>query len=117
MYTDMHKILFCSFAIELYKWIAKLGDDQGRWRLDGLLVWTLKLVWKLEASEDKIVCDVDHWLDHIIGGFVIDFLVDTSVSYSEAECHFFKGSRGKCLKSLNTWIKMLLCEKRIMQLP
>ena len=31
-----------------------------------------------------------------------EFAVDTSVSYSEAEHHFFKGSWGKYLKSLNT---------------
>jgi len=46
-----------------------------------------------------------------------EFTVDTSVSYSKEECHFFKGLRGKYLKSLNTWIKMLLCEKWVMQLP
>ena len=40
-----------------------------------------------------------------------EFAVDTSVSYSEAERRFFKGPRGKYLKSLNTWIKMLLCKK------
>ena len=46
-----------------------------------------------------------------------EFAVDTSVSYSEAEQHFFKGPQGKYLRSLNTWIKMLLCEKRVMPLP
>lgn len=45
------------------------------------------------------------------------FTIDTSVSYSEAECHFFKGPRGKYLKLLNTWVKMLLCEEWVMQLP
>ena len=71
----------------------------------------------MEASEDKIEHVVDHWLDGIIGGFVTEFAVDTSVSYNKAECCFFKGSRGKYLKLLNTWIKILLCEKRVMQLP
>jgi len=46
-----------------------------------------------------------------------EFTVDTSVSYNEAKCRFFKGPPGKYLKSLNTWIKMPLCEKRVMQLP
>ena len=72
---------------------------------------------RLEASEDNIACTVDHWLDRIIGGFIIEFAVDTSVSYSEAEHRFLKGPRGKYIKSLNTWIKMILCEKRVMQLP
>ena len=80
----------------------KLEDRQGRWKLDGPIVWTPELVRRLEASEDKITCLVDHWLNQIIGGFIIEFVVDTSVSYSEAERRFLKGPRGKYVKSLNT---------------
>jgi len=67
---------------------VKLENSQGRWRLDGLIVSTPKLVQKLEASEDNITCDVDHWFNHIIGGFVIEFMVVISVSYSEEEQFF-----------------------------
>ena len=95
----------------------KLADSQGRWKLDGPIVWTLELVRRLEASEDKIASTVNHWLNSIIGGFVTEFMVDTSANYSEVEQCFFKGLQGKYVKSLNTWIKMLLCEKRVMQSP
>ncbi len=117
MYTKIHEIFFASFPTELYKWIMKLADSQGRWKLGSPIVWTPELVRRLEESEEKIVRAVDHWLDHIIGGFITEFAVDTSISYSEVEQHFLKGPRGKYVKSLNTWIKMLLCEKRVMQLP
>ena len=70
----------------------------------------------MEASEDRITHAVDHWLDQIIGGFITKFILDTSVSYNEAKLCFLKGPRGKYVKSLNTWIKMLLCEKRFMQI-
>jgi len=53
-------------------------------------VWTLELVQRLEASEDKIVHNIDHLLDRVIGGFVTEFIVDTLVSYSEEEQLFFK---------------------------
>ena len=66
---------------------------------------------RLEASEDKIVRAVDHWLDQIIGGFITEFTIDTTVSYSEAERCFLQGPRGKYIKSLNASIKMMLCEK------
>ena len=72
---------------------------------------------RLEAFEDKITRVVDHWISPIIGGFVTEFAVDTLVSYNKVKRRFFKGLRGKYLKSLNTWIKMLLCEKKVMQLP
>ena len=101
----------------MYEWIPKLTDSQGRCNLNNPIVWTPELVCRLEASEDKIVRVVDHWLDRIIGGFITEFAVDTLVSYSEVERRFLKGPQGKYVKSLNTWIKMLLCEKRVMQLP
>ena len=79
-------------------------------------MWAPKFVCRLEASKDKIVCVVDHWLDQIIGVFITKFAVDTSMSYNEAERNFLKGPRGEYVKSLNTWIKMLLCEKWAMQI-
>ena len=90
LYTKIHEIFFCTFLIEPYEWNTKLADDQGRWRLDSPIVWILELVWRLEAYDDNIMRAVDHWLDRVKGGFVIEFAVDTSVTYSEEECHFFK---------------------------
>ena len=49
MYTKIHETFFCFLPFELYEWIAKLVDDQGRWRLDGPIVWTSELVRRLEA--------------------------------------------------------------------
>ena len=115
LYTEIHEIFFASFPSELYEQTAKLADGQGRCRLDKPIVWTPKLVHRLEASEDNIVQVVDHWLDRIIGGFNIEFVVDTTVSYSDVERRFLKGPQGKYIKPLNTWIKMLLCEKWFMQ--
>ena len=69
---------------------------------------------RLEASEDKIACVVDHWRDKNIGGFITEFAVDTSVSYSEEEWRFLKGLQGKYVKYFNTWIKILLHEKWVM---
>ena len=82
---EIHEIFFASFPTKLYEWIVKLADSQGRWKLDGPIVWTPDLVQRLEASEDKIVHVVDHQLNRIIGGFVTEFAVDTSVIYSKAE--------------------------------
>ena len=77
---------------------------------------TTELVHRLEASKDKIVCAVDHCLDQIIGGFITKFAVDASVSYSEVERCFLKGLGGKYVKSLKTYIKMLLCGNQVMQI-
>jgi len=65
--------------------IVKLANIQGRCRLDKPILWTPELVRKLEASRDKIVRVVYYWLNQIIGGFITEFAIDTSVSYKEAE--------------------------------
>ena len=114
LYIEIHEIFFASFPTELYEWNTKLADSQGRCKLDRAIVWTPELVHRLEVSEDKIATAVVHWLDQIIGGSITNFVVDTLVSYNEAEQHFLKGPQGKYVKSLNTWIKMLLCEKQVM---
>ena len=85
LYTEIQEILFASFPSELYKWMAKLADSQGRCRLDKPIMWTPELVHKLEASEDKIERAVYHWLDRIIGGFITEFVVDMTISYSETK--------------------------------
>lgn len=54
MYIEIHDIFFASFMSELYEWIAKLADSEGRCRLDKQIMWTPELARRLEASEDKI---------------------------------------------------------------
>lgn len=49
LYMEIHKIFFASFPSELYEWIAKLPDSQGRCRLNKPIVWTLEIVHRLEA--------------------------------------------------------------------
>ena len=63
----------------------KLADSQGRCKLDKPIMWTLKFECRLEESEDKIMHAIDPWLNRIIGGFIIEFMGDTIVSYNEAE--------------------------------
>lgn len=111
---EIYKIFFATFSLELYDWIARLANSQGRYKLDQLIVWTPELVRRLEALEDKIMRVVGHWLDQTIGGCITEFVIDTTMNYSEAERRFLKGSQGRYVKSLNTYIKMLLCEKRVM---
>lgn len=85
VYIDIHEIFFATFLIEFYECIMWLADNEGRCRLDQHIVWTLELVRRLEATEDQIACVVDHWLDWVIGVFITEFVIDKTMSYSEAE--------------------------------
>ena len=56
------------------------------------------------------------WVDRILQRYITEFVVDTITSYSKVERNFFQGPRSRYLLSLKTWIKMLICEKGIMQM-
>ena len=46
-------------------------------------MWTLELVRHLEDSENNIVRAVDYWIGSILGSFITEFAIDTSVIYSK----------------------------------
>jgi hypothetical protein len=76
--------------------------------------WTPELVRQLNYVSNPTTRAVDFWLDSILGGYITEFAVDCTQSYSVAERDFFKGPRGRFMKSLGMWIKMLLCDKCVM---
>ena len=69
------------------------------------------MIQQLEKLNYKITRIVNYWTGNILSTFFTEFVVDTFVSYTEGERRFFKGPQGTFLRSLNLWIKMLLCEK------
>ena len=106
LYTEVHEIFFSTFPIELYEWLTKLAKSQGSWKLNSPIVWTPKLVWILETFDNKIAWIIDHWLGRILGVFVTEFVVDTSVSYSEAEKN---ASKDYEVSMLGHWTLGLRC--------
>ena len=55
-------------------------------------------------------------MDSILEGYIIEFVVDTNKSFSEAEREFFSGPRGRFLLSLQLSIKQLVYEKGILKM-
>jgi hypothetical protein len=96
------------------KWLERLVENTGRYRDATSRNWTPELVRKLNSISNNTSPTVDFWLDSILGGYITEFVVDCTQSYSVAERDFFKGPRGRFLKSLGTWIKMLLREKQVL---
>jgi hypothetical protein len=63
---------------------------------------------QLQQVNNKIMRAIDFWLDNIVAGFIIEFVVDTAKSYTAAEKYFIKGPRGRYIRSLYTSINILL---------
>jgi hypothetical protein len=91
-------------------------DTNGRYQNVALRIWTSKLVRQLNYASNDTSQTIHFWLDNILGGYIIDFAVDYTQSYSVIERYVFKGPQGRLMKSLVTWIKMLLCDKCMMKM-
>jgi hypothetical protein len=114
VYTELHEIFFGEFPIILTEWLERLVENTGRYQNATPRNWTPELVRQLNYVSNNTSHAVDFWLDSILGGYITEFAVDCTQSYSVAERDFFKGPRGRFMKSLGTWIKMLLCDKCMM---
>ena len=78
--------------------------------------WRAQLIHELTSISNPISRAVYFWVDSILQGYITEFAVETITSYSEVERHFFQGPQRRYLLSINTWIKMLVYEKGILQL-
>jgi hypothetical protein len=102
--------------IILTKWLEILVEKIERYQTATLRIWTPKLVRKLNFVSNKTSHIVYFWLDNILGGYITEFAVDCTQSYSVTEMDLFKGTCGRFMKSLGTGIKVLLCDKCVMKM-
>ena len=107
----MHESFFATFPNELHAWLSRLAENATFSRRLRPTEWTPEAIQRLEQTNNPISRTVDYWMNSLLDGFVIEFVVDMLKAYSEADRYFFKGYRGKYLKSLSLCIKMPLCEK------
>ena len=91
IFTKVYEICFVNFARKLQEWLARLIEFQTCWKDDKAIQLLPKLVQRLEKIDNMISCMVDHWVDSMLGGFVIEFAFHPFLSYSEVERRFFKG--------------------------
>jgi hypothetical protein len=97
----------------LQEWLLRLKDNPTTNRFRQL-EWNPVEIVQLQQVNNKFMCAVDFWLDSIVVGFIIEFAVDTTKYYSEAEHDFLKGPRGRYIISLYTSIKILLYNNCVM---
>lgn len=76
------------FHIELYEWISRLTERHNGFKGDEPKHWTLELIQQLKNNNNIISRDVDFRVDNILEGFITKFIVDTTISYNEANENF-----------------------------
>jgi hypothetical protein len=73
-------------------------DNNGRYQNVASRIWTPELVRKRNYESNNTSHTVDLWLDNILGGYIIEFTVDCTQSYSVVEIYLFKGPQGRFMK-------------------
>jgi hypothetical protein len=68
---------------------------------------------ELQQVNNKFTHAVDFWLDNIVVGFITEFAVDITNSYTAEEQYFIKGPIGRYIRSLYTSIEILLYENGV----
>jgi hypothetical protein len=63
---------------------------------------------------NKFTRTVDFWLNNIVVGFISEFAVDTTKSYSAMEKEFIRGPQGRYIRSLYSSINIMLYNKGLM---
>jgi hypothetical protein len=116
VFTYLHEIFFVDFPNILEEWIQRLVEHNGRFLTVVPKNWIPELIRQVNTISNQVSHTIDFWLDSILGGYITEFSIECTQSYSVAEREFFKGPRGRYLKSLSTWIKMLLCDKGVVKM-
>ena len=114
VFCDVYEIFFGSIYIELHQWLSRLTERRTNFQELQFPVWTPARITILKRVNNEISCTVDFWTTRTLEAFVMEFAIDTSTSFSEAERQFFKGPRGKFLNSFSLRIKMVLAKKGIL---
>lgn len=88
--------------------MLKLKDSSGTWNINVKGEWTHEKIQQLNEISNPISREVDFWINNILKGYVTEFAITYSKSYSASEREFFSVPRGRYLRELTVWIKMAL---------
>ena len=100
----------------LHEWLSRLKTWHTNFQRREAVEWSAQLIHELTSVSNPISRAADFWVDSILQAYITKFVVEVITSYSEDERKNFQGPRRRYLLSINTWIKMLVYEKGILQL-
>jgi hypothetical protein len=74
------------------------------------------MIDRMKALDNKWTRAIDFWFSRVKEGYIIEFVVEYTDSFSEAERKFMEGPRRRLLEEIPLWIKMLFMEKGLMRM-
>jgi hypothetical protein len=91
VYTELRDFFFGKFPIILTEWLEILVDNTGRYRETTWRNWTTELIRRLDFVINNTSHTVDCWSDRILEGYITEFSLYCTHSYSVVERDFFNG--------------------------
>jgi hypothetical protein len=91
VFTILHDILFIDFSIVLLEWLQRLDENNGTFLTIILRSWNPELIHQVNTISNHISLAIDFWLDSVLGGYITDFSIYHTQSYSAAKRDLFKG--------------------------
>ena len=77
LYTNIHEIFFCEFPILFYEWLLKLETQWKKFQGGEPIEWNPQLIQGLKSISNPMSRVVDFWVDNILEGHSIEFVVET----------------------------------------
>jgi hypothetical protein len=75
VYREFHEIFFGELPIILMHCLEILMENTGRYQDAVPRNWTAELVKKMNFVSNNTSLTVDFWLDRILGGYIIEFVI------------------------------------------
>ena len=85
VFCDVYEIFFGSIHIELHQWLSRLTVRRMNFQEGQFLDLTPARINILKRVNNEISRAVDFWTTRTLEAFVMEFAIDTSTSFSEAE--------------------------------
>ena len=75
----------------LYKWFSILERKKTNFQRRETVEWNDQLVHEVTSVSNTIFIAIHFWVDNILQGYIIEFVVEAITSYSEAKIKNFQG--------------------------
>ena len=98
VHTKLQEFFFGKFPIILTECLERLVENTRRYKAGAPRNWTPELVRQLNSVSNTTTHAIDFWLDSILGGYITDFFIDRTQSYSVEKRDFFKGTHKRFMK-------------------
>ena len=89
IHNGPHECFFSGLLIILYEWLVQITYRKTNFQGGEPMSWIPELIQELQETENRALRSVEVYFNSILEGYITEFAVDITKSYSEAERELF----------------------------